>query len=69
MAKHVRVDRDVCQGHGLCYFTSDKLFALDDSDGKARVLIDPLPADLEDDALDAVETCPEQAITIVEDGA
>jgi len=69
MAKHVRVDADVCQGHGLCYFTSDKLFALGESDGKARVLIDPLPEDLEDDALDAVETCPEQAITIVDDGA
>ncbi|MCB1486776.1 MAG: ferredoxin [Bauldia sp.] len=69
MAKHVRVDADACQGHGLCYFASDRLFVLDDSDGKARVLIDPLPEDLEDDALDAVETCPEQAITIVDDAA
>ncbi len=69
MAKHVRVDPDACQGHGLCYVTSDKLFMIDDGDGKARVLLDPLPEDLEDDALDAVDACPEQAITIVEDGA
>lgn len=67
MARHARVDRAICQGHGLCFFTSEKLFALDEADGKANVLVDPLPDDLHDDALDAVEACPEQAITVVED--
>ena len=46
MAIHVTVDRDICQGHGLCYFTVARLFALSDEDGKASVLLDPVPAEL-----------------------
>jgi ferredoxin len=67
MATHVTVDRDICQGHGLCHLTVARLFALSDEDGKAMVLLDPVPADLVSAAHRAVDGCPEQAITIRED--
>ena len=63
----VKVDPEVCQGHGLCYFAAPELFKLSDEDGRASVLIDPLPDDLKDAAHRAVDGCPERAITIVED--
>jgi ferredoxin len=63
----VRVDPDVCQGHGLCYFTAPDLFALSPEDGRASVALDPVPDDLVKAARQAVASCPEQAIAIVED--
>jgi ferredoxin len=63
----VRVDRQVCQGHGLCYFAAPDLFKLGDEDGRASVIADPVPEGLEDAARMAADGCPEQAITIVED--
>jgi ferredoxin len=67
MALRVKLDRTVCQGHGICYFASDRLFRLSDQDGKSEVLLDPVPPELEDAAWRAAEGCPEQAITIIED--
>jgi ferredoxin len=67
MALRVKVDQAVCQGHGLCYYASERLFALDDGDGRARVLLDPVPEDLREAARAAAAGCPEQAITLSED--
>jgi ferredoxin len=63
----VKVDRSLCQGHGLCYFASAELFSLETEDGKAQVLLDPVPPALRDAALTAEVTCPEQAITVTDE--
>jgi ferredoxin len=61
----VRVDPDKCQGHTLCAMRAPKLFELSDIDGHASALVDEVPADQEDDAVEAFHSCPEQAIVLV----
>ena len=63
----VRVDAARCQGHTQCNFTAPELFALRDQDGHSIALVDVVPAELEDLARLAAESCPEQAIEIIED--
>ncbi len=62
----VTIDHDLCRGHGLCYFQSKQLFDLRDLDGKSVVLHDPVPEELTQKARDAVELCPERAISVTE---
>lgn len=60
MTVHVRVDRDACQGHALCFGVDPDLFPLDDLGYSAVV-------DHTTDQVDAVRRaaalCPERAIT------
>ena len=51
-----------CIMSGTCEALVPTLFELDD-DG-ARVLLDPVPAELEADAADAVAQCPSRALTL-----
>jgi ferredoxin len=60
----VDVNLSVCQGHTQCNFVAPEVFGLRDDDGQAYVLVDPVPADLEDQARLAEASCPEQAIVI-----
>jgi ferredoxin len=62
----VVIDPDMCQGHARCQMTAPELFQLNDDDGHAFVVADPVPAGLEDKARRAAIGCPEQAIVIVE---
>ncbi|RFU19139.1 ferredoxin [Geodermatophilus marinus] len=61
---HVSVDLNVCQGHGVCHMTAPDVFELDEEDGHAIVMVDPVPAELEADAQLAADSCPERAITV-----
>lgn len=63
----VRVDLETCQGHGLCYFAAEGLYEIRDSDGRAIVLLDPVPEDMHQAARKSADVCPERAITIVEE--
>jgi len=65
----VKVDPLVCQGHGVCHIAVEDLYGIRDSDGRATVLLDPVPEELRAAARKSVGACPEQAITIVEDEA
>jgi ferredoxin len=56
----VWVDESECIGSGLCEDGCPQVFEVED--GVSRVLVDPVPADAEDDARVAVETCPVSAI-------
>jgi ferredoxin len=56
------VDDERCRGHGVCTSVCPDVFALND-DGYAEVLLQQVPADLEDDVLQAVRQCPEKAIS------
>lgn len=60
----VSVDLNVCQGHGVCHMSAPDVFALDEEDGHSIVQLDPVPAQLEDQAQLAADSCPERAITV-----
>ena len=60
----IKLDSDICQGHGRCYALAPTLFGCDD-DGYAVLLVDgELAPDDESKARLAVDSCPEFAITI-----
>ncbi len=60
----VRVDPDKCQGHTLCAMGAPALFKLSEFDGHSTVISEDVPTELEQAALDAAASCPEQAIVI-----
>ena len=62
MAKKFTVNKDCCIGCGVCTAICDSVFAFGD-DGKAETIIDEVPADLEDAATEALNSCPAQAIS------
>jgi ferredoxin len=57
----VRVDLDLCVGHGRCYELAPQLFG-EDERGHCRLLRETVPADLEAEARAAEANCPERAI-------
>lgn len=63
----VDIDRNRCQGHGLCAMFGAELFALDD-DGFGSVKLDSatLPPHLEPIARRVAANCPERAIALAE---
>ena len=67
MKVRVNVDHALCQGHAACYFACPAPFAIRDNDGRATVLLDPVPTELVEAARRAEAACPERAITLTED--
>jgi ferredoxin len=61
----VAIDVDLCQGHGRCYEVAPEVFT-DDDRGRGELLMVDVPADLQDKVRQAMNTCPERAITISE---
>jgi sterol 14-demethylase len=60
------VDRDLCQGHGVCESEAPEVFSVS-KDGVLTVL-DERPGDDHRTAVEAaVKYCPTHALTIVED--
>ena len=60
----VVIDHDRCTGHGRCYGLAESLF-VDDETGYGQVIGDGTVAhDQQDAARRAVQSCPEQAISI-----
>ncbi len=53
---------DTCTGCGLCVDTCPEVFGL--TDDIAEVIIDEVPAELEDAVQQAAEECPVEAIII-----
>ena len=60
----IKIDCDLCQGHGLCVATAPELFEFQGDDMQPTVLRDPVPEELQEDAVTAVDCCPERAISI-----
>lgn len=60
----VRVDPDICQGHGVCHMSAPELFLLRDSDGHAYARTEVVPDGEKDDAELGAASCPEQAIVV-----
>jgi len=64
----VRIDTDLCAGFGICVGICPEVFELHE-DGYATVLVDEVPAELEELVLRAVDQCPARAISLVGDSA
>jgi len=62
------VSAELCRGHGRCYTLAEDLLE-DDDEGfvSVRGLIIDVPDDQVDDARNAAGSCPERAITLIED--
>lgn len=58
--KKFKVLKDVCIGCGACQAISE-VFTIGD-DGLAETVMEEVPAELEEDAVDAMENCPTAAI-------
>jgi ferredoxin len=58
----VAVDADRCRGHGVCVSLCPEVFTLTD-DGYSVATTDEVPTESQAAAREAIECCPEQAIT------
>jgi ferredoxin len=56
------VDQETCIGCGVCPSVCEEVFQMGD-DGKAHVIVSEVPAGSEDQAKDAQESCPVDAIS------
>ena len=61
----VKVDQDLCVGTGSCVSLCPEVFEMNDA-GVSVAKVDEVPAELEDSAREAAESCPVDAITIEE---
>lgn len=61
----VRVDTARCQGHTLCAMIAPQSFELDDVDGHAHAVTEEIREEVRDQVLEAVHSCPEQAIEVL----
>ncbi|WP_318784357.1 ferredoxin [Actinomadura algeriensis] len=60
----MRVDSERCQGHTLCAMIAPEIFELRDVDGHSSVVQEDVPPDQEERVIEAVNSCPERAISI-----
>lgn len=61
----VTINKALCQGHGRCNSLAPELFPLDD-DGYIDIEAVEVPVGSEAEALRAVNSCPERAISVVD---
>ncbi len=59
----VKVNQEACIGCGACTSVADDLFEIND-EGLSTAKVAEVPADKEQAAKDAAETCPTGAITV-----
>ena len=59
----VRIDPDVCTGHGRCYSLAPEVVEPDDY-GHGKVILEDVPEDLRAKAELGVQNCPEHAISV-----
>jgi sterol 14-demethylase len=63
----VVVDRDLCQGHGVCAGEAPELFRVDAKTGELVVLRESVPAQLRAKLDAAVRHCPTRALSLREE--
>lgn len=60
----VKVNQDACIGCGACQAIAPDVFEV--NDGLAQAIVDIVPKEAEEDAMDALEGCPTDAIVKVD---
>ncbi len=63
---NLKVDKDVCIGCGACQAIAPDVFEIDD-DGLAKCKLESIETEVMDDALDAKDGCPVNAIVEVKE--
>ena len=63
VAVRVRVDPDLCVGHGRCYVLASDVFAPDDF-GHCEIVASEVDGALAEHARIGAENCPERAISL-----
>lgn len=63
----IRVDTELCQGHGRCYMLAPDLFEADDDGYSQPTAERPVPPGLADQARRAFMNCPEDAVILTEE--
>jgi ferredoxin len=63
--RRIRIDTEICTGHGRCYMLAPDLFDTDDR-GYGVVTKEEVPDSLMEQAESARQNCPERAIFIDE---
>jgi sterol 14-demethylase len=66
-AVRVRVDADLCQGHGVCVGEAPEVFRLDAQAGRVELLLERPPAALRARVEKAVRYCPTRALSLHDD--
>ena len=61
-----KIDEDLCTGCEECVEAVPDVFEMDDDGELAKLKVDTIPAELEDDVRTAAEDCPAESI-IIED--
>lgn len=61
--RHIAVDADRCVGHGRCYTLAPEVFDADEV-GHSVLRVADVAGPLEEQAANAEQNCPEQAITL-----
>lgn len=64
----ISVDRERCQGAGMCVLTAPESFDQDTEDGLVRLLHTRPPLRFHESTREAAELCPAGAITVIEHG-
>lgn len=59
----VRIDTELCTGHGRCYSLAPEVFEPDDR-GHGQVIVEDVPESLRARAETGVQNCPERAISV-----
>lgn len=59
----VEVDRDRCEGHGLCEQTAPAIYRLDD-EGELELLMEDIPPELRARAEAGARVCPVAALRV-----
>jgi ferredoxin len=70
MRLRVVIDRDLCQGHGVCMGEAPDVFLVVERAGdygQAQLLLDPFPEAMRALVEAAVRYCPNRAVKIVEE--
>lgn len=62
----VTVDDERCRGHGVCISVCPEVFLLSDG-GYAEAQTTDIPVEFDGPVQDAIQSCPEQALTAAAD--
>lgn len=62
----VQVDKDICIGCGACHAICSDVFNINE-DGLSEVVVETVPEEQKPFVIDAIESCPTEAILKIED--